>query len=32
MSSEADFIVSTVAGDARQRNSLAISQSIQAAA
>jgi hypothetical protein len=32
MSSEADFIVSAVAGDARQRNPLAVSQSIQAAA
>jgi hypothetical protein len=32
MSSEADFIVSAVAGAAEQQHSIAISQSIQAAA
>jgi hypothetical protein len=32
MSSEADFILSAVAGDAEQQNSIAVSQSIQAAA
>jgi hypothetical protein len=32
MNSEADLIVSAVAGDAEQQNSIAISQSIHAAA